>query len=175
MIRRSLCLLGLVALLTTGCSNDSKVGEEGLLNFKDQSPGAFNADPSKSAAPKATKKAATSAPPVAAKTTAPSAKPKAAAPKPAQEQIALSISVNSDTGGKSQFDPSAARIYAGTCVQWKNTDTVARSIVADGNAFSSGSIPPGGTYKYCPKAAGKFNYHDGTRPYAVASLEVLAR
>ena len=26
-----------------------------------------------------------------------------------------------------------------------------------------------------PKAAGKFNYHDGTRPYAVGLLEVLAR
>jgi plastocyanin len=173
MIRRTLAAIGLLALLTTGCSSDNKVGQDDLLNFKEKSPGAFDADPSPSKSP-AVKTTKASAAPVASRTSRPSP-PAKASPKPAADPIALTITINSDTGGQSQFDPSAARIYQGTCVQWKNADRVARSVVADANAFSSGPIPAGGTYTYCPKAAGKFNYHDGTRPYAVASLEVLAR
>jgi hypothetical protein len=33
-------------------------------------------------------------------------------------------------------------------------------------------IPPGGTFDFKATTAGSYNYHDGTRPYAVAQLQV---
>jgi plastocyanin len=93
---------------------------------------------------------------------------------PAGPQIALEVSIRADDA-PSQFEPSVARIYAGTCVRFVNADTVVRSVIADDDSFSSGDIPPGASYDYCPSAPARVNYHDGTRPYAVGSVEVLAQ
>jgi plastocyanin len=163
-----------VLLSTTACSSDSKVGDESLKTFKEKKQGSLD-EQSPSARPSA-KASAVAAPTKAAPVKHTAAPAKTAAAKPSTgPQVALTVVVNSDTAGKSQFDPSAARIYSGTCVAWRNADKVKRSVVADAGSFTSGDIAPGGSWTYCPKSTGKFNYHDGTRPYAVAYLEVLAR
>ena len=90
--------------------------------------------------------------------------------------IALDIAIHGDTGtSTTQFDPSAARVYVGSLVRWTNRDTVARSVVADTGAFSSGMVAPGATFVYKAGTVGSFNYHDGTRPYAVGTLDVIAK
>jgi plastocyanin len=92
-----------------------------------------------------------------------------------EERIALEISINGDSSGTTQFEPSAARVFVGSLVKWTNKDTQPRSIEADSGAFNSGTLQPGESFTYKATAAGKFNYHDGTRPYAVGSLEAIAR
>jgi hypothetical protein len=36
-------------------------------------------------------------------------------------------------------------------------------------------LQPGGTFRYAASTAGNFPYTDGTRPYAVGTIEVIAR
>lgn len=91
------------------------------------------------------------------------------------QQFALDISINSDGGSTTQFDPSAGRVFKDSLVKWTNKDKVARSIEADAGAFNSGPIQPGSSFVYKASSVGSFNYHDGTRPYAVGTLEVVAR
>jgi hypothetical protein len=47
-------------------------------------------------------------------------------------------------------------------------------VVSDSGTFNSGPIAPGGTWSYSVGPAGTYNYHDGTRPYAVASFQAVS-
>lgn len=176
---RSVVGAGVLVLVLTSCASDNKTGSENVLDFKDTvqkglgeaaSPTAAPAAPQTQAPAPQAPAAQAPPPPAPAKTQAPAAAP----PKQAVREFVITI--NSDTSAAgSQFTPSVARVYAGQVVTWKNEDSVARSVVADDGAFTSPAIPPGGTFEYKATTAGTFSYHDGTRPYAVASLEVLAR
>lgn len=88
------------------------------------------------------------------------------------EEVAIGVKIQSDTTQGGQFDPRQASVPRNSLVRWTNTDSVARSVQADSGEFRSPAIPPGGTFSYRATKAGVINYHDGTRPYAVASLEV---
>lgn len=81
------------------------------------------------------------------------------------------IRIQPDSAGN-HFAPSQAAVVRGTVVRFTNVDEVPRSVEADDGSFSSPSIPPGGTFDYVAAAPGRFPYHDGTRPYAVATLVV---
>ena len=75
-----------------------------------------------------------------------------------------------------QFAPKDATVKVGQTVKWVNQDTQARSVVSDdGRSFSSPAIAPGASWTYQANTPGTFAYHDGTRPYAVATLEVVHR
>jgi len=170
-MRRTIGVLAAAVLLMSACGDKNKVGDESLLNFKDQTNQRLGettttaapvttAPPTTVAGGKAAVGATTTAPPRATTTTA---------------AVTFDIAINSDSAGSSQFDPPSARVFVGTVVRWVNKDTVARSVEADGRQFASPSIPPGGTFTYRVSTAGRLNYHDGTRPYAVASLDVVSR
>ncbi len=185
-IRLSIVLLLLVAVLGA-CGEDNKVGEGVDLNIKDQvnserlgaaTTTTTTAAPTETSAPqsaavgRATTTTAAAAAPVASTTTA------APAPAPTTTTKAapvLAIAINGDAGGQSQFDPSQARVYVGTTVKWTNADSQPRSIEADDGTFASSTLAPGESFTYKTDRAGKFNYHDGTRPYAVGTLEVSGR
>jgi plastocyanin len=115
--------------------------------------------------------AATSAP---AQTTA--APTHAATPAPTAKPVAqnFSIGINGDNSGSPQFNPPAARVYTGTIIVFTNKDSVPRSVVSDNGTFNSGPIAPGATWNYTAAIVGTFNYHDGTRPYAVAYFQVIS-
>lgn len=85
----------------------------------------------------------------------------------------VEVSIASDTTAGGQFQPRVAQVPSGALVRFRNNDTVARSVVADGGAFDSGPIAPGGTWDWVAGGAGAYNYSDGTRPYAVGSIEVV--
>lgn len=181
MTKRLSVLLLLAALTLAACGEDNKVGEGVDLNIKDQvnsqrlgaTTTTTTAAPTETSAPQSAAvgraTTTTTAAPVATTAAAPTTT------TTAKEATALVIEINGDAGGKSQFDPSQARVYVGTVVKWTNTDTVARSVEADDGTFASGNLAPGETFSYKTDKVGRFNYHDGTRPYAVAALEVLAR
>jgi plastocyanin len=93
------------------------------------------------------------------------------APKPQAQKFAIGIF--GDSSGQPQFNPPAAKVYTGTIITFTNHDSVARSVVSDNGAFNSAPIPPGGAWNYTAASVGTFNYHDGTRPYAVAYFQVV--
>lgn len=195
MTTRTKCAMALVvvlALAATACGDSTRVGNQELLDFEPQATdgvrlGERTEAPSPS--PRAVARAPKQQKPKAQRPRRqpqqqkpqppPKQQPRQQEPAPQQKpqgpQVALDIRISGDQSGTSQFDPSAARIFEGTCARWKNTDEVARSVEADDGAFESGSIKPGGEFVWCPKAVGRFNYHDGTRPYAVAYIEVVKR
>ena len=113
------------------------------------------------------------APPQATSQPATQTAPPAHTVAPTPQAAAFAIAVNGDNSGQPQFNPPAARVYVGTVITFTNHDSVARSVVSDSGTFDSGPIAPGGSWKYTAAAAGTFNYHDGTRPYAVAYFQVV--
>lgn len=161
---RAVAAAGLAAMLVASCSSDSSVGSEDLLTFEERQQAELG-ETTTTAAPATDATTATTAPPQAA-TTAP---PTTAAPA---RQPTLEIAIAGDDQ-RSQFQPPAARVFVGSLIRWVNTDSQTRSVVADDGAFDSGPIPPGGHWDYVANTPGRFNYSDGTRPYAVGILEVV--
>lgn len=176
MTRRSARPVGLVlaiviAAVFGACGSDRSVGEGVDLNVADEAERAALGASSTTVAPRPTGvdegRAAlgdttTTAPPTTTTTEAP-------------RQVALTITINADTAGGTQFDPSSARVFEGSLVEWVNGDSVARSVIADDGSFGSGPIAPGASFTYEAVVVGRFNYSDGTRPYAVGLLEVVPR
>jgi plastocyanin len=150
-------------VLAGGCSSKNQVGSNKILNFKEKTSTDLNA---KSPAPKAAP-----APAAAAKQPV-----RTAAPRPTAAAAAPTfvVTINSDAVAPNQFQPNHAQVRVGTVVKWTNRDTKPRSVVADGGAFRSPSIAPGSSWSYTASRVGSFAYHDGTRPYAVGSLQVVA-
>jgi plastocyanin len=81
------------------------------------------------------------------------------------------VKIYPDSAGQ-QFQPRVATFKAGTVVRWTNTDSVPRSVAGDNGEFTSPSLAPGASFEWTPPAPGTINYHDGTRPYAVGTLDV---
>ena len=154
-----------VALTLAACGGDSKVGDDALLNVKDQIPkDRLGAATTTTAGPSTTAGSAnlgirntTTRPPVA--TTIPE----------------IVIAINGDRSGGTQFEPNNATVYPNFVVRWNNKDTVARSVVFDDGTKRSPSIPPGGSWSTTFAKPGTYTYQDGTRPYAVGSVTVVAR
>jgi len=176
-----------MATLLASCGEENKVGSDKILDFKEQTNDRLGVTTTTEAAAPATTvagapgKAAVGAPTTSAPTST-TAAPTTVAPTtvapttaPPPKEQAFEIGINADNSGTSQFDPSASRVFKGTLVRFVNNDSVPRSVEEDRGVFKSGSIAPGATFEYRADTVGKFNITDGTRPYAVGSLEVLAR
>lgn len=155
----------LVAVALAACGEDNEVGSGVDLNIADQAEGVRLGETTTTEAP-----AESSGERAALGDTSTTA-----APTTTVQEVTLAIAINGDSGTETQFNPSAARVYVGSLVEWVNRDTVARSVVADDGTFDSGMIAPGGTFRFEAKTAGNFPYTDGTRPYAVGTLEVIQR
>lgn len=87
-------------------------------------------------------------------------------------QAVFVIRIQADSAGR-QFDPAVAKVASGSTVRWTNTDSVVRSIEAANGAFASPPIPPGESFDYKAPGIGRYEYHDGTRPYAIGYLDVV--
>jgi plastocyanin len=179
---KRLTFLVVSALVLAGCGGDkAEVGDKSLLNFEEQANQRLGATTT-TAAPSTTTsvtgpggkpygQGGTAGTTPTTKATVKTAPPTTAATVP---EATLEIAIRSDNA-ESKFDPESAAVYLGSIVRWVNKDTVARSVEADGGQFKSPPIPPGGKFEYRATREGAFNYHDGTRPYAVAILQVLPK
>jgi plastocyanin len=157
---RSLLLVLALASLATACSSKKSVGSDALLKGTDSKTGNTRlGETTTTTAP-----TATTVTTVKPKTTAP---PTTAAAAPS-----VVVSIDSDSAPGGQFQPRVAQLRSGSIVRFVNRDTVARSVVSDNNTFSSGPIPPGGHWDWVAAGAGEHNYSDGTRPYAVGTIQV---
>lgn len=165
-----LVMLALAAGLA-GCGKDNKVGDDKLLNFEDQANARLGST-------------TTTAPPAETTTSTTTGGNKAGVGQTTTttakqattttQAVAFEIVIKGDDSS-TQFNPAEATVYLNTLVRWTNGDTVARSVRAADRTFVSPSIPPGGTFTWRTTKTGRINYSDGTRPYAVGALEVVAR
>jgi len=62
------------------------------------------------------------------------------------------------------FDPATITVAKGTTVTWTNMDTVAHTVVATDNAFSSETLEKGQSYAYTFNDIGTFEYKCGIHP-----------
>jgi plastocyanin len=170
--RPVLTVLALVlALVAAACGDGARVGSDDLLTFEqEQQANPFAPTTVAQQDAPAEEAPQQDAPEQEAPAEAPPPEP---APQQEEQQRAtLDIRIAGDTE-RSQFQPSAARVFTGSVILWTNADSVARSVVSDEGWFDSGPIPPGGTWQWVARETGRFNYSDGTRPYAVGYVEVI--
>lgn len=160
-------LVGVVAAVILAGCGDKTVGQQLFNGFKDRTPTPAPATAAATAKPVAV---TVHTPTPVVHTAAPTAPP-----RPTPTPIHFPIAIQGDNSNNPAFNPPVVRVYVGSLVVFTNTDTVPRSVVADNGAFNSGLIAPGKSWSYTTTTAGNFDYHDGTRPYAVASLQVLAK
>ena len=71
-----------------------------------------------------------------------------------------------------KFQPDALTVAVGDSVEWKNNDIVPHNVVAADKSFNSGTIAPGGSWKFVAKKAGTFPYICTLHPNMKAKLVV---
>jgi plastocyanin len=176
-------LLAGLALVTSGaCGSDNKVGDQSLLNFKEQANNRLGETTTTTAAPTTTTAKGVVVPttkPKAAVTTT-TIKPATAAgvvsatTAPVAAQTIREISIYGDDAAQ-PLDPQIQTAYAGSIIRWINRDTVERSVRADSGQFASPMIKPGASWDYTAGTVGTFAYGDDTRPYVKGELRVAKK
>lgn len=189
MRRRAVVLvLAAVALVGSACGSDNKVGDESLLNFKEQANERLGETTTTTAA--ATTTTAAKATTTTAKrggkaggsatTTTVKGGTAATAPiqttttQPAQTVREIGIYGDNDAGHDA-LEPLTQTAYTGSIIRWINNDKVPRSVRADSGQFASPMIAPGASWDYAARTAGQFDYSDDTRPYVTGKLVVSNR
>jgi plastocyanin len=93
-------------------------------------------------------------------------------PTPDGPTTAVTIPTNAETLGNRAFAPDEVSVDAGTTIVWTNTDSVAHTTTADGNAWNSGIVSPGGRFSVKFQTAGTFPYHCTIHPGMVGTVVV---
>ena len=159
---KAIVLVLALVLLAGACSSKKDVGSDSLLKGTDNKQGDTRlGETTTTTAPKGQ-------PTTTAKPTATTAPPTTQAAAPAVE-----VTINSDTTAGGQFQPRVVQVPAGSIVRFINKDSAARSVVSDDGVFNSGDIAPGRTWDWTAGGAGTYNYSDGSRPYAVGTIDVV--
>jgi plastocyanin len=70
------------------------------------------------------------------------------------------------------FSPPTLTVASGDMVQWTNTTSTNRQIVADEGDFASPILKPNQTYGFTFKTAGTYAYHDGLHPSLKGTVTV---
>jgi plastocyanin len=176
---RALRVVGVVLLLAAAgaCSSDSKVGkgiDVNRLNAKANRLGELNLPKNKGTGGfvgQQEQKQQQQQAAAGQQQSSTQARAAAAAAQQRQiEQSAVAFRITS-----SGYDPYYIRVFKGGSIKVTNADATARTVTADRGEFDSDSIAPGDTWVYQANTVGKFNFHDGTRPFVVGTLEVLAK
>jgi plastocyanin len=187
MTRRAMILLlaGLALVTSAACGSDNKVGDQSLLDFKEQAQNRLGETTTTTAAATTT---------TAMGVVTPTTKPKAggaaatsttvkggtaataptATTVPANVQTIREIYIYGDDAAQ-PLDPQIQTAYAGSIIRWINKDTVERSVRADSGQFASPMIKPGATWEYTAGTVGTFAYGDDTRPYVKGELRVAKK
>jgi plastocyanin len=186
MTRRVMVLLlAAVALLGAACGSDNKVGDESLLNFKEQANNRLGETTITTAAPTTTTAKAAVSTTTRAKSaggagattttgksgSAPTATMPTTTTRPAQTIREIHIHGDNDPGHDA-LEPLTQTAYVGSIIRWINNDRVPRAVRADSGQFVSPMIQPGASWDYAARTAGEFDYSDDTRPYVTGKLVV---
>lgn len=71
-----------------------------------------------------------------------------------------------------EYQPRILTVKLGDTVEWKNEDIFAHTVTAVNKSFDSGSINPGGSWKFVARKTGSFNYFCTFHPNMKAELVV---
>ncbi len=83
-----------------------------------------------------------------------------------------SIVLNASLLTSTAFSPNPIIVKVGDSVTWVNNDSTTHTSVANGGAWASGNIAPGGSFKATMTAAGTFPYHCNIHPGMVGTVTV---
>ena len=70
------------------------------------------------------------------------------------------------------YAPNPIAIAVGGTVTWTNNDSTTHTSVANGGAWNSGAIAPGGTFAMTFVSAGSFPYHCSIHPGMAGTVTV---
>jgi plastocyanin len=71
------------------------------------------------------------------------------------------------------YDPAQLSVLVGTTVTWKNDDATNHTVTADGDAFSSGYVPPGGSFTFTFTKQGRFAFHCTIHKFMRGEVDVF--
>jgi plastocyanin len=57
------------------------------------------------------------------------------------------------------YEPDHLDVLVGTTVTWRNDDSINHTVTADEDAFSSGYLPPGGSFSFTFGKQGRYAFH----------------
>ena len=96
--------------------------------------------------------------------------PPAPSPMPSGSSITVSIVAGSSTMTTTAYAPNPITVSVGGSVTWTNNDSTTHTSTANGGAWSSGSIAPGGQFSRTFPSAGVFAYHCAIHPGMVGTV-----
>ena len=71
------------------------------------------------------------------------------------------------------YDPTHLDVLVGTTVTWKNEDSINHTVTADGDAFSSGYVPPGGSFAFTFAQQGRYAFHCTIHKFMRGEVDVF--
>lgn len=71
------------------------------------------------------------------------------------------------------YDPTQLSVLVGTSVTWKNDDSINHTVTADGDAFSSGYLPPGGSFTFTFAKQGHYAFHCTIHKFMRGEVDVF--
>ena len=71
------------------------------------------------------------------------------------------------------YEPSHLDVLVGTTVTWKNDDAINHTVTADGDAFSSGYVPPGGSFSFAFAKQGRYPFHCTIHKFMKGEVDVF--
>lgn len=84
----------------------------------------------------------------------------------------ISIPSGAVSLGSNAFGSSPLSVPAGTILTWTNTDSLPHTSTANGGAWDSGTIAPGGSYSVALSQTGTFQYHCTIHPGMIGTVNV---
>jgi plastocyanin len=70
------------------------------------------------------------------------------------------------------YTPNPITVSVGGTVTWTNNDSTSHTSTANGGAWNSGSMAPGGKFSITFSSAGSFPYHCSIHPGMVGTVTV---
>jgi plastocyanin len=71
------------------------------------------------------------------------------------------------------YEPDHLDVLVGTSVTWKNDDAINHTVTADGDAFSSGYVPPGGSFTFTFAKQGRYPFHCTIHKFMKGEVDVF--
>jgi plastocyanin len=91
---------------------------------------------------------------------------------PSGSSVAASIVTGASTMTTTAYSPNPIAVSVGGTLTWTNNDSTTHTSVADGGAWNSGLIAPGGKFSMTFSAPGSFPYHCSIHPGMVGTVTV---